>query len=246
MFSIKLWEQMMQFSLNERIFCLTTAINNTQEGIPGSAFARVWDVDAAAVAAHLCQVLPCAGRCFHVLAGAGRCRCWQARPPFTEVLHLDSQQPCISPTTATAVLLRADGAIALWTTTQCSTDTQCSNDNETVTSHCITSDSSDAALAPHPSQQCQDGLVYLPGPPLWQPQSNLPSCAAASSAAAATVAADGDGGGGDGSDGNGGGDIGDGDNGDQDNSEWVIADSNWRWLVVARGNKAHVHDFILR
>ncbi|CAI5949629.1 unnamed protein product [Closterium sp. NIES-65] len=33
----------------------------------------------------------------------------QACPPFTDILHLDSQQPCIAPYSATAVVLRADG-----------------------------------------------------------------------------------------------------------------------------------------
>ncbi|CAI5486777.1 unnamed protein product [Closterium sp. Naga37s-1] len=39
----------------------------------------------------------------------------QACPPFTDILHLDSQQPCIAPYSATAVVLRADGLVALWT-----------------------------------------------------------------------------------------------------------------------------------
>ncbi|CAI6003088.1 unnamed protein product [Closterium sp. NIES-65] len=186
---IDLWEEMQQFSLNERIFCLTT-VTDTHHDIPEGIFARVWDVDASNQAA----LLP------------------QNHPPFTEVLHFDSQQPCIAPSSATAVVLRADGAIALWTASQCA--------------HNI--------VTPH--SQSQQDLVYLPHPPVMYPLSTTASSATAASDEIGDNA------------GSSGGDDCKGDsnnNRDRGSSECVVADSNWRWLVVAGGAIAEVYDFLV-
>ncbi|CAI5503420.1 unnamed protein product [Closterium sp. Naga37s-1] len=172
-------------------------------------FARLWDVDASAVAAKLSQVRPAppgapsSPRCALPQPGAPspnqvrppptRCALLpqdsfltlhaliallssptsppllQARPPFTDILHLDSQQPYVTPYSATAVVLRADGAIALWTGIQWP--------DPAVTSHHVTPDtlssgavSSGAVTtqvptaASHTPQQSHQSLV-LPPPP---------------------------------------------------------------------------------
>ncbi|CAI5524717.1 unnamed protein product [Closterium sp. Naga37s-1] len=285
---------MQQFSLNERIFCLTT-VTDTHHDVPEGIFARVWDVDSSDEAALLPQVRPPPPGPFPVHRGAAQnpqlpcvtpsfatallpalpdCSLppfhpWllQNNPPFTEVLHFDSQQPCIAPSSATALVLRADGAIALWTASQCTHHTVTSHrltaddvTSDAVSCHAVSSETVTAPLASnqvaprrawsqgpittiHPPQQSQQDLVYLPHHPVMHPLSASASPATAALSSSASAASDENGGNAGSS-----GDDREGDsnrNRDRDSSECMVADSNWRWLVMARGAIAEVYDFLV-
>ncbi|CAI7768748.1 unnamed protein product [Closterium sp. NIES-54] len=139
-------------------------VTNTRNDIPRGIFARVWDMDAADEAALLPQVHPPSPSSMLSLCSPTFLlppSLLQAHPPFTEVLHFDSQQPCIVPSSATAVVLRADGAIALWTASQCT--------HHTASNQVAPRRARSRALPFHPPQKPQQYLVYLPRPPLSYP-----------------------------------------------------------------------------
>ncbi|CAI5949666.1 unnamed protein product [Closterium sp. NIES-65] len=268
---IDLWEEMQQFSLNERIFCLTT-VTDTHHDIPEGIFARVWDVDASNQAALLPQVRPPPPGA----PSSPRCALLpQARPPppgapssprrallpqgpssFTEVPHKIPPQPCVTPSFATALLpalpnrsLPPSHPLLLQNhppfTEVLHFDSQ---------QPCIAPSSAtavvlraDGAIALWTASQCahnivtphsqfQQDLVYLPHPPVMYPLSTTASSATAASDENGDNA------------GSSGGDDCKGDsnnNRDRGSSECVVADSNWRWLVVAGGAIAEVYDFLV-